>query len=198
MSIDTITDDLYYIILHEAIEKNNLFIDIVNFTNIILINKQIFNILKNLYKKIIQKKIYFFKSFNINNDIIQIFGGYFNMTKIPYFNFNNNFIGPTQYIDNICSYHLKTPIMFSVDKYNRLLFTFKFIIKHLDNHMLESKSVTTLFQRYTSGNTWVYGNFYKESINDTPYFKTDDVKIFKSIIDRKTIEKEYLFFNLDI
>jgi hypothetical protein len=202
MYLDIMIDDLYKIILYKAIEfenyKDHKNIDVLNLANILVINKHSFIILKELYKNIIKKKIKFFKSYNIDNGIIEIFGGYLNMTKIPYLNFRKNFIGPTQYIDNICSYHLKSPIMFSIDNYNRLLFSFKLKIKHLDNLMLESKSVTTLFQRYTGGNTWVYGNFYKESINDTLYFKIDDVNIFKSIIARKTIQKEHLFFNLDI
>ncbi len=202
MYLDIMIDDLYKIILYKAIEfenyKDHKNIDVLNLANILVINKHSFIILKELYKNIIKKKIKFFKSYNIDNGIIEIFGGYLNMTKIPYLNFRKNFIGPTQYIDNICSYHLKSPIMFSIDNYNRLLFSFKLKFKHLDNLMLESKSVTTLFQRYTGGNLWVYGNFYKQAINEYSYFDIDDIQKLKLIINKKHIEKDCLFFSLDL
>lgn len=200
MHILDINLDILLLILNystDVLVLHNVLVDVLNLTNILFVNKLFFSLMSQSYKKIIYAKINFFKSYTIDKSIISLFDGYFNMTKIPYLKFSNKFVGMTQYIDNVYHYNLTHPVMFSVDTYNRLFFCFKFKLKHIDNLMMESKTVTTIFQRYTDGKQWCFGNFYKETLNYHVYFNQGDINNFKTILNGGVIQKGSCFFYLD-
>lgn len=89
---------------------------------------------------------------NFPESIISIFG-FENMINYPIIEFQDNFIGFTEYIDRIRPDDLSEPIMIGIDCYKRPFICIR-TLQIRDN----IKSVDTLFQRYTNEKeTWSYG-----------------------------------------
>ena len=81
-----------------------------------------------------------------------------NFESIPELTYKKDFLGPTDYIDNIKPSDLTYPVMRGKDIYNRL-----YVVVHYKNN------VQTYFQRYTNDDTlWTYGQYiggkYKDCI----------------------------------
>ena len=112
-----------------------------------------------------QKLKEYYISKNFDNHIVSMFGGIQNMVKFPILEWDDKFMGSTDYIDNIIPQDLSSKIMMGIDNYNRPFIS-------LRTNKNGNKNVDTLFQRYTNEkNTWTYGtNGYSQLIIEGGYF----------------------------
>ena len=148
------------------IEKNKIINDKLKYE---IINK--FSKLSKKFRKSIKpklKKYYIHKYFDKN--IIEIMGGIENMNKIPILEWEDKFLGGTDYIDRIEPENLKHKVMIGIDRYERPFICFR--IKTYSKYYEEIFNVDTLFQRYTGEkNTWTNGTCGSIKINpESGYF----------------------------
>jgi len=116
---------------------------------------RIFSVYENDFFSLIKRRIPL--------SILDLFGGYENICSFPYLEWNDRFLGGTDYIDGIRYNDLgKHSIMIGKDKSNRIFLVFKLINNE------NKKWTQTLFQRYPDrlddngdwpvGNTWAFAN----------------------------------------
>lgn len=166
--------------------------------------------LKNglLLSKSFNKDIYklyqlYKKSLDINSlfpeHIIDAFGSIKNFITYPQLEFQDKFMGSTQYIDRIRSQDLSHPIMYGVDYYSRPFVTLKlqytYILDMIDEDLREyyndkvKKGVITVFQRYTACTyNWTTGTAYGISdVVETGLLHEESFDMFNKLIKDKTV-----------
>lgn len=113
--------------------------------------------------RLLDEKIEYLKT-NFPKAIIDLLGGIHKMITFPKLDWNNKFVGFTDYIDNIHVSDLTAPIMFGKDPWNRSFITIRYIL-------FPNTKVVTLFQRYSNDiNTWTHGSIGSPLITQSGYF----------------------------
>ena len=155
-------------------------------------NKDIYK-LYQLYQKSLEIKSLF------PEHIINAFGSINKFITYPRLEFQDKFMGSTQYIDRIRSEDLSDPIMYGVDYYSRSFITLKlkyhYILDMIDEDIREyynekvKKGVITVFQRYTGDNyAWTTGTAYGMSdIFETGLLYAESYKAINELVRDGTV-----------
>ena len=112
-------------------------------------------------------------------DLIKEYFPTLDYDNLPILEWDSNWIGPTEYIDNIQVDDISYPIMKGFDKYNRSYITFLLNIK---KNNINNKIVFTLFQRYSDRPyPIVFGTCYYYNIHKT-LLKEEEIEIYNKLI----------------
>lgn len=101
------------------------------------------------------------------------------LDKLPILEWNDKYLGTTDYIDRITTDDVNYSIMRGIDRFNRTFFTFRFKI---DGKLC----VYTLFQRYTDDhNLWTFGHCYHHHFKVVLHH--NNIEMFKKLVNGETL-----------
>lgn len=149
--------------------------------NLMLVNKYFFI---NFFDIFIEKKKDYLKSI-IPSHIFSVIENY-DFNRIKYLDFREEFIG-LDYIDRIKIDDVDSPIMFSIDCFNRPMLSFMINLKSNNSNF---DIIHTMFQRYTGyKNSWVFGTCYGTfKIHNQAVPSAEVLLNYKNLVENKTLD----------
>ena len=125
----------------------------------------------------INKHKNFIKTYNFNEQIIDLFGGINKFIKYPILQWKPEFMGATGYIDYITPKSMSAPIMKGIDSYNRpfVVLRLKVTYEVPKTERETFKGCCIFFQRHIECNgTWTSAtNGYIPLVTESGYFMTN-------------------------